>query len=181
MLFSVKKSEEPKRKIDEIVYYIDEKTRTVQIAKIFYIEFILVKNNRRLWLINPKYVLIKDNGPVDGVFDDENLYAKKREALKMARWCPIKGVSRREWFKAIGDPSKKNGLANCELQACCGWISSVREDLFQCKDEGGLIWRDVLKIKDYFSHCDYPLGENRNRPKILDKILGQLGLRIISR
>ncbi|MFH0779520.1 MAG: hypothetical protein V1928_01545 [Parcubacteria group bacterium] len=35
--------------------------------------------------------------------------------------------------------------------------------------------------KEFFTHCDYPMGVNRSRPKILDKILKQLGLRIESR
>ncbi|MEK7159426.1 MAG: hypothetical protein AAB575_04520 [Patescibacteria group bacterium] len=175
MNFAVKKGHEPKHRIDEIVWYIDEKTKTAQSAKVFYINFCLVKDGHQLRLINPNYVLRKDSGAaVDGVFFDEDLYTREIEASKMAQWCSVKNITPQEWEKAIGG----RDITKCELLPCCGSISGVRELLHECRKEGGLMWRDVLQIEDYFSHCDYPQDEKGNRPKILDKILKRLGLLI---
>lgn len=97
------------------------------------------------------------------------LYKTKKEAEKEAKFYPVKNISDKMWYEAIGD--RDNDIEECELSSCCSNISDTRDLLIKCKKNKGLVGLEADWIKcllESSGHAD--VGK---RP-VLKKIFKQL-------
>lgn len=107
-----------------------------------------------------------------GNWTPDYIYSTKEDAEKQTKFFPVT-LTEQEWFDAIGlkkDSDRTNYDENCELQPCCAVVSEMRDVLFDCLLDGGLINQDIKILEDIFNKHSIPQGEN------LDKIFDQLGL-----
>ena len=112
----------------------------------------------------------------DWSFRPGEVYATEAQATELAQWHSVGDLPEADWKQAIGDREDDESLEECELSRCCAVISSIRDILLKCQEDGGLVERDVRALRQLFSgEHEYPLP-NGKRPTNLDKIVGQFGL-----
>ena len=80
-------------------------------------------------------------------------------------------VSANEWEQALGNREKETHHEDCELQSCCANISSIRDWLLQCKEDGGMVQDDIQQLDEALKAHDKP-----TETPVLESILKQLGL-----
>jgi hypothetical protein len=135
-----------------------------------------VVNSYKLMLPN-KLMLLKEYGEYgDGGFYPGDVFALEKEALEATKFYPVKATGR-QWMKAIGlkkGAKRSDYDDDCELQPCCANVSSIRDMLALCMEDGGLIARDVNRLGEM-------LTWHEGGGKEIEKILGQLGLKWVAR
>ncbi|MFA5987126.1 MAG: hypothetical protein WC797_00530 [Candidatus Paceibacterota bacterium] len=122
---------------------------------------------------------LSEYNPGSGSFfsSPDEVYATKEVAEELAKWYPVKDVSEAEWKQAIGDRQDDESLDSCELPSCCANISDARDIFAKCQQKGGLIERDVRRVRGLLEgHYPVPSGDSKPTPTSLDKIMAQLGL-----
>jgi len=131
-------------------------------------------------------------------------YKNEEDVKADSRWISCKNVSDDEWVRAIGnrhliaeqvankigkdvfrnEQTKKRYFAlidkenveECELPACCGNISDARDMLIYCREQKGLIFRDVICLKDLLVAHDGDFFNTVDSRPVLKKILRKLGI-----
>lgn len=115
----------------------------------------------------------------DWSFRQDQIYAGQRTARRLAKWHPVGGITEQEWLAAIGDRDLEDSIESCEMSICCAVISECRDILIECRQNGGLIERDLRTLALLLSEHDNPML-NGHRPS-LSKILGQFGLGVLKK
>jgi hypothetical protein len=79
-------------------------------------------------------------------------------------------ASEQDWFLAIGSEDRHDA-DDVELQRCCANVSAIRDWLFKCKKDGGLVESDVIELRHITLHHEPPRDQDK-----LKNILAQLGI-----
>jgi hypothetical protein len=179
---------EPKFNLGDVVWVIqgNNVNRCVLGSKVYSIklELFIAKQGEPPVLVCTGYQLgVMNFDVLDAIsssYPHDKVYSTKEEAETLAKWHPVENISLEEWERAIGNRENDDSLDTCELSRCCAIISDIRDILLDCKENQGLIERDLLKLSDLLKSHDFPLYENLlpdgQGSKNLAKILGQLGI-----
>ena len=120
-------------------------------------------------------------------YKTHELYTTEESVVKATEWIPVSGISPEEWKHAIGPEKAINDtensysdhiefIAECtEIGMCCASLSEARHMLYKCQRNGGLIRRDVDRLKSEMGAHSEKL-EDRPESPILSNIFGQLGI-----
>ena len=111
----------------------------------------------------------------DGSWPPSEVYEEEKDALAAAEWFPVISISPQEWLVAIGDRDGPSGIEDCELSRLDERIAEARTILIRCKENEGLLQRDVRRLVALLSEGWYPLPMGR-RPPVLDRIMEELGV-----
>lgn len=104
-----------------------------------------------------------------GLWREEELYPNEEMAMFNARWVPVT-LTEEEWLATIGSEDRDG---EPELSpGCCGQIGLIRDMLFTCKRQGGMIVADVKKLQKALDHHEPLTSDAPN----LNKIFTQLGV-----
>ncbi len=103
------------------------------------------------------------------------VYEKEQDAVAAAEWFSVASISQQEWLVAIGERDGPTGIDDCELSRLNERIAEARSILIRCKENEGLLQRDVRRLVVLLSDGWYPRPMGR-RPPILDRIMEELGV-----
>lgn len=115
--------------------------------------------------------------PINGLGDwpESSLYLTKSAAKRAAVFKKVK-VSEETWLKAIGREDRKNtDEEEDEMElppGCCGQVGYIRDLLFECKQRGGMIVRDVRVFQTALDHHEHVTVQRH-----LGKIFKKLGVK----
>ena len=104
-------------------------------------------------------------------------FRTEEAAEQASKFIKVEGISEEEWELAIGhrdDDPMKDTLEECELQACCGMISNIRDVLIRCKKYSGLVKLDIDYLQELYDNHKHGLVVDS---VTLNKILEQLGVK----
>lgn len=137
----------------------------------------------------------------DGWFKPHELYPTQEEVELDVIWHPVEDFTDEEWMQALGyrlteadqkleqlkweselKREWKRGpnlapiidLEDAELGPCCCLVSEIRDLLYKCRENEGLIRRDVNLIANHLI-C-HGAGDLKDDGTILYKIYNQLGI-----
>ncbi len=113
----------------------------------------------------------------NSLWHQEDLYPDEASAMWNAIFHKVE-LTDAEWLAAIG-PEDRNfedeegEEIEVELQKCCAQISNIRDILFECKENGGLMTRDVRRLQKALNNHEPSTSDN----PILNKIFALLGVK----
>ena len=167
----------PAFEVAATVWVVQERER-VQEARVLASCFELVNDRSKMVLIHTGYCLnVYKKHPKElyGTrfsrhFFPYEVFSTKEAVEELAKWRPVI-ATKDQWKKAIGG-IRGGGVEHCEMGPCCADIGVIRELLLSCQQEGGLMEREVRKLKHlYETHPIVVPTPN------LDLILDQLNIK----
>jgi hypothetical protein len=123
-----------------------------------------------------RYVLRQFNVDSDDTYwGEDEIYPSRDEAERLTTKVPVK-FSQDDWMAAIGLNSKSDRIhydEEAELGPCCANISEIRDMLYKCCKDGGLITRDVEALQRMLDNHE---PATKSMCPTLYKILKKIGV-----
>lgn len=107
-------------------------------------------------------------------FLPREVFASEEEAKIMAKWYPIE--EEYDWESLLGDREKETHH-EAELALCCASISAVRNCLYMCKENGGVIERERQTIIANLSSHPEILEDAKDFPN-LNRLFAELDIKL---
>jgi hypothetical protein len=171
---------EPKYALQQKVWIgddqgIDEATVIYHIARMASLEG-EEKGSRVTCAVVQRYALDRFSfKAADGYFDEMEIYPSKEEAERLTRKVAVE-FSDEDWRDAIGlapGDDRASYDEEAELGPCCANISEIRDMLFECAENKGLIVRDVERLQ---AMLDGHESATKSMCPTLYKILDAIGV-----
>ena len=90
---------------------------------------------------------------------------------------PVTDITDADWLVALGDRSVAHDhpthIGRSELGVCCAVISSIRDLLYQCQEQGGLFQADVRSLRQL---CRTHERGTWSAEPVLSRVAAALGL-----
>ena len=167
----------PQFSLGQKIWYINCR-KEVDEDQIRAIDFKLVRHEGKDQLFCVGYDLQTVNIDAPGLpFMPYDLYETKELADQLAVWHPITNMTDEQWEAAIGD-REKGTAEDSELGICCADISEIRDLLITCRQDGGLMERDVQIISSLINNHDHDVVTTSEKCPNLQKILTQLNVNV---
>ena len=167
----------PQFSLGQKIWYINCR-KEVDEDQIRAIDFKLVRHEGKDQLFCVGYDLQTVNIDAPGLpFMPYDLYETKELADQLAVWHPITNMTDEQWEAAIGDREKET-TEESELSECCSRIARVRDLLITCRQDGGLLERDVRVISNLITGDDHNIVTTPEKFPNLQKICAQLNVNV---
>lgn len=139
---------EPKYALEQKVWIGDD--QEVDEAEVIYHIVKMASDKGKTYGVIQRYALNRLNLKADDCYyGEEEIYPSKDEAERLTRKVSVQ-FSDEEWREAIGlapGDDRSNYDEEADLGPCCAHISAIRDLLFDCAENKGLIVRDVERLQ----------------------------------